>query len=216
MRGNALGSGAPGMITVVDYHMGNIGSIANMIAKVGGRAERTADPDKLRRAEKLVLPGVGHFDRGMTNLAELGLQPVLDELVKTRRVPVLGICLGMQLMCRSSEEGDRPGLGWVDAAVKRFDASAHPGMKIPHMGWNLAKPVREDALFDAAPPEPTRFYFVHSYYVDCAQQDDVLATSRHGAEFCAAFRHDNIWGVQFHPEKSHAFGMDMFRRFLAV
>ena len=204
------------MITVVDYHMGNIGSIANMIAKVGGRAERTADPEKLLRAEKLVLPGVGHFDRGMANLAELGLQPVLDELVKKRGVPILGICLGMQLMCRSSEEGERPGLGWVDAEVRRFDATAHAEMKIPHMGWNVTKPVRGAALFDATPPEPPRFYFVHSYYVDCTHEDDVLATSRHGAEFCSAFHRDNIWGVQFHPEKSHAFGMDLFRRFLEV
>ncbi|MDB4945207.1 MAG: hisH 2 [Labilithrix sp.] len=204
------------MITVVDYQMGNLGSIANMIAKVGGKARATSDPEVLRTADKLVLPGVGHFDRGMKNLADLGLLPVLRELVVERRVPVLGICLGMQLMCRSSEEGELPGLGWVDAEVRHFDAATHPGIKIPHMGWNVARPVRESALLAHEPADPLRFYFVHSYFVDCAVPSDVLATSRHGAEFCAAFQRDNMWGVQFHPEKSHAFGMALFRGFLAL
>ena len=204
------------MITVVDYHMGNIGSIVNMIAKVGGKARRSADPEVLRTAEKLVLPGVGHFDRGMVNLVELGIAPVLDELVKSRHVPILGICLGMQLMCKASEEGERPGLGWVDADVEHFDVAAHPGIRVPHMGWNVAAPRRANALFAASPPEPERFYFVHSYYVDCHTPSDVVATTNHGAEFCSAFHHDNIWGVQFHPEKSHAFGMDLFRRFVGL
>lgn len=204
------------MITIIDYQMGNIGSIANMIAKVGGKAKRTSDPAVLREAEKLVLPGVGHFDRGVGNLAELGLAPVLEELVVERRVPVLGICLGMQLMCRSSDEGGREGLGWIDAEVKRFDAAAHPNRKVPHMGWNVAKAVKESALLDTAPSEPQRFYFVHSYYVSCRDPGDVLAVTSYEGEFCSAFVRDNIWGVQFHPEKSHAFGMNLFQRFLEL
>jgi len=204
------------MITVVDYHMGNIGSIANMIAKVGGKAKVTSDPAILREATKLVLPGVGHFDRGVGNLIELGLSPVLDELVVGRKVPVLGICLGMQLMCRSSEEGKRPGLGWIDAEVKRFDAAAHPGMKVPHMGWNVATPLRKSPFFDMEPSEPQRFYFVHSYYAECRDPFDVLTETRYEDTFCSSFLRDNICGVQFHPEKSHAFGMELFRRFLGI
>jgi imidazole glycerol-phosphate synthase subunit HisH len=204
------------MVTVIDYRMGNIGSIANMIAKVGGKAKVTSDPALLRDAQKLILPGVGHFDRGMTNLAELGLAPVLQELVIERRVPVLGICLGMQLMCRSSDEGERRGLEWVDAEVKRFDTTSHPGMKVPHMGWNIAKPTRESPLFDTTPSEPQRFYFVHSYYVECLDSRDVLTKTNYEGEFCSSFLRGNICGVQFHPEKSHVFGMDLFRRFLAL
>jgi glutamine amidotransferase len=203
-------------VTVVDYRMGNIGSIANMIAKVGGHAEVSSDAASLRRAKKLILPGVGHFDRGMANLRELGLAPVLNEMVLERRVPVLGICLGMQLMCRSSHEGELPGLGWIDAEVQRLDAAAHPGVKVPHMGWNVAKAVRESPLLDVAPSEPQRFYFVHSYFVACADPADVLAVTNYDGEFCSAFLRDNVCGVQFHPEKSHAFGMDLFRRFLEL
>jgi imidazole glycerol-phosphate synthase subunit HisH len=202
------------MIAVIAYRMGNIGSIANMIAKIGGKATVTSDPALLRNAQKLILPGVGHFDRGMTNLAELGLAPVLRELVLERRVPVLGICLGMQLMCRSSQEGARRGLEWVDAEVKRFDTTSHQGMKVPHMGWNIIKPTRESRLFDMMPPEPQRFYFVHSYYVECSDSGDVLTKTNYEGEFCSSFLRGNICGVQFHPEKSHAFGMDLFRRFL--
>lgn len=209
------------MITVVDYHMGNIGSIANMLTKIGAKAKVSSDADVLRNAEKLVLPGVGHFDRGIANLTELGLVPILEELVLERRVPVLGICLGMQLMCSSSEEGERPGLGWIDAKVRRFDESAFPDIKVPHMGWNRATPKRASSLFPSSQlavgdaNEPPRFYFVHSYFVDCSHAEDVTAKTSHGLEFCSAFEHQNILGVQFHPEKSHAFGMALFRNFVS-
>ena len=204
------------MITIIDYQMGNVGSIGNMIAKVGGTATITSDPDRLRAAKKLVLPGVGHFDRGMANLESLGLIPVLRECVIDKRVPVLGICLGMQLLGRASEEGTRPGLGWIDAESKRFDMSARPHLKVPHMGWNEVRPVRESAWFEKEPKETQRFYFVHSYFVSCDRPDDVLARTPYGESFCSAVLHDNICGVQFHPEKSHAFGMDLFRRFVAM
>jgi len=204
------------MITVVDYRMGNVGSIANMIRKVGGQALVTSDPGEIRKADKLILPGVGHFGRGIVNLHELGLAPVLDELARDRRVPVLGICLGMQLMCRTSEEADRPGLGWIEADVRKLDVSAEPSAKVPHMGWNVARAVRPSALFDVQPAEPQRFYFVHSYHVACADPADVLTVTRYAGEFCSSFARDNLWGVQFHPEKSHAFGMELFRRFLEL
>lgn len=185
-----------------------------MIAKVGGRARISSVPAELKEATKLILPGVGHFDRGMANLEEMGLAPVLHEIVLERRVPILGICLGMQLMCNASEEGKRPGLRWLDAQVRRFDATKHPGMKVPHMGWNVVRPVKESRLFDIEPTEPQRFYFVHSYFVDCRNATDVLARTTYGDDFCSAFLRDNLCGVQFHPEKSHVFGMNLFRRFL--
>jgi glutamine amidotransferase len=187
-----------------------------MVAKVGGKVTITSDASVLEKAEKLVLPGVGHFDVGMANLRSLGLTETLDDLVVRRKVPVLGICLGMQLMCRSSDEGRLEGLGWVDATVHRFDPAAHPAMKVPHMGWNVASPVKESPLFDAAPAEAQRFYFVHSYFTECHKREDVLTVTNYEGEFCSAFLHDNICGVQFHPEKSHAFGMDLFRRFLEL
>lgn len=204
------------MITVIDYEMGNLGSIANIIRKLGEEAEITSDQEQLRKASKLILPGVGHFDRGMENLSRLNLVPILEEAIFQRQVPILGICLGMQLMCHSSEEGARPGLGWVDAHVKRFRPQSPSELKVPHMGWNIAKVLRGNSLLNMEPVEPDRFYFVHSYYVDCQNHSDVVATTEYGIEFCSAFQKKNVLGVQFHPEKSHVFGMDLFRKFLVL
>lgn len=201
------------MITIVDNQMGNIGSIANMIAKVGGQARITSDPAEIRTAEKLVLPGVGHFDRGMANLRELGLATALEDAIMSGETPILGVCLGMQLMCFGSEEGIEPGLGWINARVRRF-APRDVTLRIPHMGWNTVRPVRESPLFSMDPEEPDRFYFVHNYFVQCDDPEDVLAWTDYGNEFCSAFSKGNLWGVQFHPEKSHAFGMNLFRGFL--
>jgi glutamine amidotransferase len=199
------------MITIVDYGMGNLGSIRNMLKKIGVESEITADPSRIAAATKLVLPGVGAFDSGMENLEKSGLVPLLNERVRGAEVPILGICLGMQLMTHSSSEGERRGLGWVDAKALRF-APADPSLKVPHMGWNVARPVRSDALLEALPAE-SRFYFVHSYYVACDRREDVLLTTRYGADFDSGFRHGNVWGVQFHPEKSHRFGMHLLRNF---
>ncbi|MEO5844597.1 MAG: imidazole glycerol phosphate synthase subunit HisH [Caldimonas sp.] len=199
------------MITIVDYGMGNLGSIRNMLKKIGHASEVTADADRVATATKLILPGVGAFDAGMARLQQSGLVPVLDERVGRSGIPILGICLGMQLMTRRSSEGDRPGLGWIDADTLRFTA-ADPALKVPHMGWNIARPVREGALI-AALPDEARFYFVHSYYVTCDRPGDVLLTTRHGNEFHSGFQRDNVWGVQFHPEKSHRFGMHLLRNF---
>jgi glutamine amidotransferase len=199
------------MITIVDYRMGNLGSILNMLKKIGQAAQITADPALIESADKLLLPGVGAFDSGMENLDRSGLIPLLNRRVLEDRVPTLGICLGMQLMTRSSEEGTRTGLGWVDAEALRFrpdDAS----LKVPHMGWNRVMPVRDSPLTDDLPEGP-RFYFVHSYYVRCQDPGDVLLTTPFGAPFASAFHRGNVWGVQFHPEKSHKFGMALLRNF---
>jgi len=199
------------MITIVDYGMGNLGSIRNMLKKIGADSEITAEPARIAAATKLVLPGVGAFDAGMENLDKSGLVPLLNERVRRDEVPVLGICLGMQLMTHSSSEGERPGLGWVDAKAVRF-VPADATLKVPHMGWNIARPVRDDALLEGLPRE-SRFYFVHSYYVACERREDVLLTTFYGADFDSGFRRGNVWGVQFHPEKSHRFGMHLLRNF---
>jgi imidazole glycerol-phosphate synthase subunit HisH len=199
------------MIAIVDYGMGNLGSIQNMLKKIGAEAVIASDAATISRASKLILPGVGAFDAGMDSLHRSGLLPALQDRVRSAGVPTLGICLGMQLMTRSSSEGERHGLGWIDATTLRF-APADASLKVPHMGWNVARPVRTDALVKALPDE-ARFYFVHSYYVVCDRPDDVLLVTRHGNEFHSGFRHGNVIGVQFHPEKSHRFGMHLLRNF---
>ena len=199
------------MITIVDYNMGNLGSIRSMLKKIGVESEVTANATTIAAARKLILPGVGAFDAGMDNLERSGLIPVLDERVLQARVPTLGICLGMQLMTRGSAEGQCKGLRWVDAETLRF-LSVDTALKVPHMGWNHVMPVRQSPLTEGLPHEP-RFYFVHSYYVRCQDEDDVLLTTSYGEVFHSAFQHGNVFGVQFHPEKSHKFGMALLRNF---
>lgn len=199
------------MIAIIDYEMGNLGSIRNMFGKLGFQSETTSDPGRIASADRLILPGVGAFDAGMESLERSGLVPLLNRRVLQERVPTLGICLGMQLMCRRSDEGERSGLGWIAADVVRFQP-ADPTIKVPHMGWNVVVPAQPAALLEGL-PEESRFYFVHSYFVRCQQREDVLLTSAHGQQFDAAFRRDNLWGVQFHPEKSHRFGMQLLRNF---
>lgn len=201
------------MIVVVDYGMGNLGSIRNMLRTVGAEATVTSDRAQIAGAEKLILPGVGAFDAGMRSLHELGLIAELRAAVEERHVPVLGICLGMQLMCKSSEEGRLPGLGWVDGEVRRFERPPGSNLKVPHMGWNTVQSTKQSRIF--APGEgEQRFYFVHSYHVQCHQAEDVAGTSHYGCNFVAAFSRDNILGVQFHPEKSHRFGRELIKKFV--
>ncbi|MBK8892440.1 MAG: imidazole glycerol phosphate synthase subunit HisH [Dechloromonas sp.] len=199
------------MLAIVDYGVGNLGSIRNMFKKIGVPAEIVTEPDQLAGADKIVLPGVGAFDAGMRSLERSGMRPALVEYVHSRGVPILGICLGMQLMTRSSEEGVSPGLGWIDADAMLIRPE-NPDLKVPHMGWNLVRATKSDPLIDTL-PEEARFYFVHSYQVRCNDLRDVLLETTYGEGFHSAFRSGNIWGVQFHPEKSHKFGMALLRNF---
>ena len=203
------------MIVIIDYDMGNVGSIANMIKRVGGESVITNDLEAITTASKLILPGVGAFDTGMHNIDAFGLRNVLNKRVLDDKTPILGVCLGMQLLGTQSEEGVLPGLGWIDACTVRFPSSTpeHPKLRIPHMGWNHAEPGKDDPLFCDSVEHP-RFYFVHSYHVVCKNPADVLATTTYGIPFTSAVSRGNIWGTQFHPEKSHAYGMKLFHNFV--
>jgi glutamine amidotransferase len=200
------------MIVIVDYGMGNVGSILNMLSRVDVPAVISRDPEVIRSADKLVLPGVGAFDAGMHNLRELGLVEILRQAVQVHRKPLLGICLGMQLLTEGSEEGSEAGLGWVAGRAIRFDPAMAAGIRVPHMGWNSVTVVKPSPLFEDMYPDP-RFYFVHSYHVVCDRTQDVLCVTRHGPEFCSAFAVEHVFGVQFHPEKSHKFGMRLLESF---
>jgi len=204
------------MITILDYGMGNVGSIVNMLKKLRAVAVVSSTEADVRRATNLILPGVGAFDKGMTSLRERGLIEILNEKVLRQRTPVLGICLGMQLFCRSSEEGVLLGLGWLKANAVRFNFGRnHADLKIPHMGWNTVSIAKTTRLFRNV-PEPARFYFVHSYHVVCEDPRDILTTTVYGAPFASSVERDNIIGVQFHPEKSHRFGLQVMSNFLGL
>jgi glutamine amidotransferase len=201
-------------VAVIDYGMGNIGSICKMLRHVGAEPVVSSEPGQLRTADKLILPGVGHFDRAMENLAAAGLVDELKELVQVEGKPMLGICLGMQLLCCSSEEGTQAGLGFVDASVRRFEFPRERRLKVPHMGWSHLDIARPSPLLAGLDTE-SRFYFVHSYFVDCGDSSDVLARSSYGNAFVSAFERGNVRGVQFHPEKSHRFGIRLFQNFVS-
>jgi len=200
------------VIVIIDYGMGNLGSIHNMLRKVNAEAIISADPKEIANADKLILPGVGAFDHAMANLNNLNLTPLLNEKVLIEKIPLLGVCLGMQLLTKRSEEGTMPGLNWIDAETVRFKFENNEKLKIPHMGWNTVEIKRNDSLFKNMGIEP-RFYFVHSYYVKCYDQDNILTTTDYGGDFCSSVVKDDIRGVQFHPEKSHKFGMQLLRNF---
>ncbi len=202
------------MIVIIDYGMGNVASIANMLQKLGEECLITSKHEEIRRAQKIVLPGVGSFDRGMVNLKERGMIELLNTLVVEKEVPVLGICLGMQLFSKSSEEGELPGLGWIDAEVRRFNfLSLSENLKVPHMGWNVVNPARDHFLFHGV-AIPMRFYFAHSFHYVCGDEANIIAKSHYGYDFACSIAKNNILGVQFHPEKSHKYGMKVLKNFV--
>lgn len=198
------------MITIIDYGMGNLGAVLNMFKHIGVPARISGDVATIGEAEKILLPGVGAFDAAMRRINASGMREVLEHKARVERVPVLGICLGMQLLTRGSEEGQESGLGWIPADTRRFPPS--PGLKVPHMGWNLVRPTQAHALAAGLPPEP-RFYFVHSYFVQVDNSANSLLRTHYGIDFDAAIVSDNIMGAQFHPEKSHRFGMALLANF---
>ena len=201
------------MITIIDYGVGNINAFVNVQkrGKVTVKIAKTAAD--LEGAEKLILPGVGHFDHAMNQLNNSGMREKLDDLVLNQKIPVIGICVGMQMMANNSDEGEVEGLKWIDATVKKFDETKiHQVTRLPHMGWNDVKPVKDISLFQGLEKEAI-FYFLHTYYFHCNQAQDILAVSEYGGEFASAAHHDNIFGIQFHPEKSHHYGEILLHNF---
>jgi glutamine amidotransferase len=204
------------MITILDYGMGNIGSLENMIRKVGGTVTIAREPEQLLGAEKLVLPGVGHFGYAMAILEQRGFRGVLDRKVLGERCPILCICLGAQLVTEGSEEGGGPGLGWIQGRTVRFRFEGRDReLKLPHMGWSGVTQVKESRLLAGMHPDPC-FYFVHSFHLVCDAPGDALATTRYGYEFISAVEHENIFATQFHPEKSHKYGLKLVKNFVEL
>lgn len=201
------------MIIVVDYGVGNIASVLNMLKRVGAKAKASNSPEEIEQADKLILPGVGAFDAGMQTLRKSGLVEVLDEEVLDKRKPVMGVCLGSQMLGNGSEEGSEAGLGWIDMDVVRFEKRAE--RKVPHMGWNEVAPQSQHPILTGI-DQQSRFYFVHSYYMSPRHPENTLLTCNYDQQFTAAVAKDNIYGFQFHPEKSHKFGMQLFKNFVEL
>lgn len=204
------------MITIVDYGVGNVRAIANIYNRLGISVAVACTADELARATRIVLPGVGAFDWAMERLIDSGMRETLDDLVRHEIKPVLGICVGMQMMAQRSAEGSAEGLGWFDAEVKLFDESKFVDRALlPQIGWNDVKPNSGGGLFRGL-EVGARFYFLHSYYFAPRQPEDVLATTDYGGRFASAVRHNNIYGVQFHPEKSHQWGIQLLKNFAEI
>lgn len=200
------------MITLVNYGLGNIQAFANIYKRLNIPVQVVQTSEELAGAQKIILPGVGAFDWAMSRLEESGMRATLEDLVLNRKRPVLGICVGMQMMAQRSEEGELPGLGWIDAEVKRFDeTSFSQKTRLPHMGWNDVSPVATKSLFSGI--DSSRFYFLHSYYFVPANQADVLATTDYNGPFTSAVQVGHVFGVQFHPEKSHQWGVQLLKNF---
>ncbi|MCT7405749.1 imidazole glycerol phosphate synthase subunit HisH [Aliarcobacter cryaerophilus] len=198
------------MIAILDYGVGNLKSIYNMFKKVGVESFITSNIEDIKNANKYLLPGVGSFDHGITSLKKTLFFETLEKEVLENKKPILGICLGMQLLTNSSEEGKEKGLGWIDAQTMKFDLE-DKNLSIPHMGWNKTIPINTNTIFRNL--DENRFYFVHSYHVVCNSKENILATSNYGEIFTCSIYKENIYGVQFHPEKSHKFGMQLLKNF---
>lgn len=199
------------MIKVIDYGLGNLSAFLNVYKRLNKPAELASTADQLVGATKLILPGVGAFDQAMNLLNRSGMREALDKLVIEDKVPVIGICVGMQILARGSDEGVQDGLGWIDGHVRSFRSLGDNDLQLPHMGWNDVRPVSHGGLFDQL--SDSRFYFLHSYFFDCDRSENAIALANYGADFSCAVGKDNIFGVQFHPEKSHHFGTQLLNNF---
>lgn len=200
------------MITIVDYGTSNVASVQNMLQKIRCPSVITSSYQEIRDAQVIILPGVGLFDAAMNNLENLGLVKLLQYKANVENIPFLGICLGMQLLGESSDEGEKKGLGIIKARSKKFVFSKGLGKKVPHMGWNAPIIQKPSEIFSGFHEQPY-FYFVHSYYVVCEEKEDILTETEYGVSFTSSFERNNVVGVQFHPEKSHRFGMQLLRNF---
>ena len=203
------------MIVIVDYGAGNLGSVVNMFRRLGVSVRVANKPNELDGATAILLPGIGHFDSCSKNLKIRGFASALEEHVFCRRLPLLGICVGAQLLTKGSEEGDEPGLGWIDAVTRRFPVKTDQNYKVPHMGWNVAEPAVKHQLLIGLESSP-RFYFAHSYHIQTSIPDTILCKTHHGLDFASGIYKDNIAGVQFHPEKSHKFGLKLLKNFSEI
>ncbi len=199
------------MITIINYGLGNLRSVEKIFLRLNQEIKITSAPNEILKASKLILPGVGHFKHGISSLKNSGLLETLNQKVLVEQIPILGICLGMQLMTKHSEEGDSLGIGWIDARTKRLESNQN--LKVPHMGWNSIN-IKKDNLISYNLNHDSSFYFVHSYYVECNNSNDVLFETNYGNSFVSGFQKNNIYGVQFHPEKSHKAGIQLMQNFV--
>ncbi len=200
------------MIVVVDFGMGNLGTVSAKIKKMDSSVIISSKPEEIDQADKILLPGIGSFKSGIENLRKRDLIEILNKKVLAEKTPVLGICLGMQLFSAHSEEGDVKGLGWIDAETVRFNAPDQ-SLRIPHMGWNTIN-IKNPCSLLSGIENSSRFYFSHSYHIRCCNPDDIIATTEYGYEFCSIVNHNNIYGVQFHPERSHKRGFMLLSSFI--
>jgi len=200
------------MIAIIDYGVGNIKAFANIYKNFDMPYKIVKSKEDFESVTKLILPGVGSFDHAMTSLQNSGMREKLDELVLDKKLPVIGICVGMQMLAKSSDEGSLSGLGWIDANVKKFDNSKIINAPLPHMGWNSLNISTSQKIVENLENNP-RFYFLHSYYFECKNKEDVIATAIYGEEFECIVNHENIYGIQCHPEKSHHSGMQLLKNF---
>ena len=203
------------MIVIVNYGMGNFGSVANMLKKIGANYIITSDLDTIRNAEKLILPGVGSFDAAISRIDKMGLREIILDLAINKKIPLLGICLGMQLLMDNSEEGSLLGLGLIKGKAFHFNHHLHNDLKVPHMGWNQVS-INNLSPITVGYQDEIRFYFVHSYFVRVENETNSIMKCNYGIEFDAAVQKNNIFGAQFHPEKSHRFGMQFFKNFIEL
>jgi glutamine amidotransferase len=216
MRPDRLPESREPDIIIIDYGMGNLRSVLNRFQRLGASVSLSSDPETILRSKKLILPGVGHFAAGMKNLNSLGLLDILHQKIIVDQTPILGICLGLQLFSEYSEEGNSSGLGWIKAKTIRFSLNDETKkLKIPHMGWNSLIIKKSSNLFYGI-KESDLFYFVHSYHIDCTDKEDILSTTDYGYEFVSAIQKGNLYGTQFHPEKSHEWGAQLIRNFISI
>tara|TARA_B110000438_G_C15807524_1_gene648140 strand:- start:1768 stop:2385 length:618 start_codon:yes stop_codon:yes gene_type:complete len=204
------------MIGIIDYGLGNVKAFANVYKNLNLPTRIINQPSELRDVDRIILPGVGAFDYAMKKLNQSGMREVLDEIILEKNLPVLGICVGMQMLAYSSDEGSHPGLGWIEGTVKKFDLSnLNKSLIVPHMGWNNVTPLKNNGLFKDFDFK-AHFYFLHSYYFQCQNKDQIIAISDYGGEFTCAVNYRNIFGIQFHPEKSHQHGIQLLKNFSEI